>query len=361
MELMKAWVHDLKSIGYKFPALKEQSLTAPLTIIPSDKAITATAPAWERYNDMVLVINFDDVFSKVIDIVGVLQKAYQPLFRQVVFTGSEQPQGLPESTKWVNCHSAKETLRYSCLANAIEEVPVPPTGGYLFLSNDALFSHCQLASFNKSRIWFHTNVTIVHGKAGTADERPGRRGQHFKLTVRPGNVEVSSGQALTEVLSSLLPSGKHTTRLGEDVARLLEHPDQKHVGEEWADGFYIPQRLASQFVTGAFILHEAEIHHEIAVPTLLALLDKNPIELFRATYVGDTDDKKPESFLLPTGQLQNSTFLFHPFDMFRSGAVEHFQQWWYDSSFSKECPRVSGSVAISMGTKEMPNVYIKRL
>lgn len=358
---MKAWVHDLKAIGYKFPPVKEQSMTAPLLVVPSERASIPTAPAWNRQYDVVAVINFDNPYPGFIDIISVLQKAYRPLFQKVVFTGFKKPAGLPDHIFWVDCNSPGGIFRYSCLANVAEQVPVAKTGGYLFLSSDAVFSHCQLSSFNPSRIWFHTNVTVVHGKAGTASTRAGHRGQHLK-SVSPSSqtkVEVSAGQALTDALKSVMPSGKHANHLGEKVARLLVDPEVNHVGEEWADGFYIPQHLATDFVVGAVIFREAELHHEIVIPNLLGILGNEPFELFRGTFIKHPDHSgKQQNFLLPNGQLHNSTFLFQPFNMSKAGAVDAFLSWWYDSSPAQECPRTIGSVGIFSEDNGQPNVYI---
>ncbi len=38
-------------------------------------------------------------------------------------------------------------------------MPAPPDGGYLIIGDDTLFSHCQLAAFNASKVWFQRAVT----------------------------------------------------------------------------------------------------------------------------------------------------------------------------------------------------------
>ena len=288
-----------------------------------------------------------------------LHKTYRPLFHKVVFTGFKRPVGLPEHILWVGCNNPNGTFRYSCLANVAQRVPVVKTGGYLFLSNDALFSHCQLSSFDRSRIWFHTNVTVVHGKAGTASIRAGHRGQHLTPVSLSSQTKISAGQALTDALKSVMPNGKHANRLGEGVKRLLVDPELNHVGEEWVDGFYIPQHLATDFVVGALIFQEAELHSEIAIPNLLGILSNEPFELFRGTFNKYPDHGgQQQNFLLPNGQLHNNTFIYHPFNMSKAGALNAFSNWWYDSSLAQECPRTMGSVGLYSDDSGQSNVYI---
>lgn len=361
VQLMKAWVHDLKAIGYKFPHVKEQSMTAPLSVIPTEGASTLTAPAWSRQYDIVAVINFDNLHSGYIDIISSLHKAYRPLFHKVVFTGFKKPAGLPDHISWIGCNSPGGIFRYSCLANVVEEVRVAKTGGYFFFSYNAVFSHCQLSLFNSSRIWFHTNVTVLHGKAATASTHAGHRGQHLDTVASSSEmkVDISAGQALTNALKSVMPSGKHANHLGKGVARLLVDPELNHVGEEWMDGFYIPQHLATDFVVGALIFQEAEVHYEIAIPNLLGILGNEPFELFKGTFMkhpGHTGQQ--EYLLLPNGQLQNATFLFHPFNMSKAGALDAFSSWWYDSSPAQECPCTVKSLGLYSEASGQPNVYI---
>ena len=39
-----------------------------------------------------------------------------------------------------------------------QEVPAPPDGGYLIIGDDTVISHCQLAAFNTSKVWFQRAI-----------------------------------------------------------------------------------------------------------------------------------------------------------------------------------------------------------
>lgn len=333
---MKAWVHDLQTIGYRFPEIKNQSLTQPLTVVPSDHANVLTVPVWTRHYDIVLIIGIKTPYTGFLLSVNVLHKAYLPLFKQVVFTGFQRPQGLPDHIRWVECSSQGGAFMYSCLANAMDDTVVAPTGGYLFLAENALFSHSQIPSFNRSHIWFHTDVKIVHNniKTGTIGEEQVTGGSQSSLNVQRGK-DKSVGQSFIDVLSSLMPSGKHVHRLGEAVARHLGHPEQKHFQEERAEAFYIPGRLATDFLLGAVLFREADVHHDLAVSTLLGLLSDRPIQTFKAKYWDHKRDGQPTGWLLLNGQLQDNTFVLQPYNMSTPEALEGFQGWWYNRSTSQ--------------------------
>lgn len=323
---MEAWVNDLKVIGYNFPDIKELSLREPLAIIPSEKATTMTVPTWTRQYDIVVVVIFNTDHTGTLTTANALHKAYSPLFKEVLFTGIVRPSGLSDHIRWVKCASGG-SFQYSCMAEAMQDAPLQSTGGYLFLSEDVLFSHCQLPFFNMSRIWYHKSSTHISSKANV-------------------NLRAGTGESTGVQLPSLsLPFSKHANRFGEAVAGLLGHLEEKHNSEERSDGLYIPQHLATDFLVGAVILREADIDHKTAIPALIGLLSREPIEVYKATYVSDHHGHLFDS-LLPNGQLRDSTFLIHPYNMSWSGAADSFRKWWYDSNAGENCPQAFRSTDV---------------
>ena len=58
-DLARAWVEDLKTVGYRFPKRQKRRPDAPAA-----KATHARTPAgWRRYNAIVLVVNFNKAYD----------------------------------------------------------------------------------------------------------------------------------------------------------------------------------------------------------------------------------------------------------------------------------------------------------
>ena len=58
-DLARAWVEDLKNVGYRFPKRQKRRPDAPAA-----KAMHARTPAaWRRYDAIVLVVNFNKAYD----------------------------------------------------------------------------------------------------------------------------------------------------------------------------------------------------------------------------------------------------------------------------------------------------------
>lgn len=168
----------------------------------------------------------------------------------------------------------------------------------------------------------HTNT-----KAGSTGEEQVPQNSQSSVNMKAGKGQAVK-QPLIEASSSLMPSGKHAHRLGEAVVQRLGHPEQKLFQQERALGFYIPQRVATDFIIGAVLLHEADLHHDLAVSTLLGLVSDQPFETFRAIYWDHIHFEQPTELMLSNGQQQDNASMLQPYNMSLPGAVTAFQEWW---------------------------------
>ena len=57
-DLARAWVEDLKTIGYRFPKRQKRR---PAEVAPA--SVARTPAAWKRYPLIVLVINFNKAYD----------------------------------------------------------------------------------------------------------------------------------------------------------------------------------------------------------------------------------------------------------------------------------------------------------
>lgn len=58
-DLARAWVEDLKTVGYRFPKRQKRRPDAPVA-----KATRVRTPGgWRRYDAIVLVVNFNKAYD----------------------------------------------------------------------------------------------------------------------------------------------------------------------------------------------------------------------------------------------------------------------------------------------------------
>lgn len=118
MDLTRAWVADLKAIGYSFPQVHEPSGNAVNT--HKAMALVTTPAMWYRYDAIVLVIMFNNPHPAFKSVYETLKTAYTPLFRRIVYTGYTRPNELPAHELWVQCESHMGGYQQMCFANVVQ-------------------------------------------------------------------------------------------------------------------------------------------------------------------------------------------------------------------------------------------------
>ena len=75
----------------------------------------------------------------------------------------------------------------------MQEIEAPPSGGYLFIQDDAPFSHCMIPRYNKSQVFLH--ILCKHLWQG--------------CTERPTRSLISSERAVCHMLGSMNSVSPH--------------------------------------------------------------------------------------------------------------------------------------------------------
>jgi hypothetical protein len=103
---------------------------------------------------------FNTPFKGWQDVQKLLKKAYSPIFHRIVFTGFKHVDNPPEDETWVKCDANIHGIHmYKCFANVMQEIEAPPTGGYFFVGDDAIFAHCMIKDMDKGKIWYNTDLS----------------------------------------------------------------------------------------------------------------------------------------------------------------------------------------------------------
>lgn len=139
---MAAWVADLQTVGYTFPAARGASAAAPRSASgsvggarnsqhlqqqpgrsPEGRSVPLprTPRAWRRFREIVLVIVFNVEFPGLAEVQRQLSEAYQPLFGSIVWTGlKDRPAMLPASERFVACDGDDGWLQHACFGNVMQ-------------------------------------------------------------------------------------------------------------------------------------------------------------------------------------------------------------------------------------------------
>ena len=139
---MAAWVADLQTVGYTFPAARGASAPASRSASGSiagarstqhpqqqpgrsteaaGVALPRTPRAWHRFREIVLVIVFNVEFPGLAEVQRQLSEAYRPLFGSIVWTGLEtRPEALPASERFVACDGGAGWLQHACFGNVMQ-------------------------------------------------------------------------------------------------------------------------------------------------------------------------------------------------------------------------------------------------
>ncbi|CAL5224033.1 g6654 [Coccomyxa viridis] len=344
VELMSAWVTDLKSSGYVFPALRDSqsgdkrhqhstNSASPGERMDSTQIGTSlrTPLHWQRYNGIVAVVMMSADPSGWKDTYELLHEAYTPIFGRIVFAGPHaSPKGLPSALDWVSCPNGRQH-QYSCLANVLQEYPAPSSGGYLVLADDIMINHCQIQHLNQSKIWFPHSLEPIHEDLRRWEHEQASPGgpatQHALFTGHAGNLlaamqDLIEGKSLRHFTSVI----KH--KLGDEVS-------QVHFGGAYTDTFYIPAQYSMQLLLGLTTFADHDVHHALAVPAALGLLseDASEYQVLKPLNIHEERSRDPNKILkasLITDGFPHQAFSLHAqvLDWRSTDLRKAFWAWW---------------------------------
>lgn len=376
LDLLKAWLDDLRRAQYTFPRLQPQHAEPPANFNLSTEAkIIVQDPRtrfvfmrhWCVHHDKVLYINFN--YLGHINLTRLLHAVYRPLFRRVMFAGSMA--GLPAHKQSLpsvlhQCDSfirgsidgAPGFFAHMCFAGFLasdewKSVDGQGNVGVLYINDDVFFSPCMLTGLNSTRIWYNKALD-----------------QHGSLKAEQGwlwgNIYGRHTSSLKN--ATILALQRSYGLMGKRVQEQLQG-GALHYGSGQADIFYLPARFHRPFISMAHQMHAQRVITEVAVPNMLGLLkaqrdDSEVVEMAfswgdaeRKCLVNGLFDILPQGGDLnctsvqpcaPQGQAafcvhahcdasvypQDATcksasmFAVHPFKLSHTQVASHWLRWW---------------------------------
>eukprot|EP00884_Botryococcus_braunii_P021244 jgi/Botrbrau1/7803/Bobra.0159s0231.1 len=379
--LVGAWVADLTSIGYQWPAVVEASssginsgasdiLNQPLhtrrhnvqsppaiVLEPVHNITNASREAVELYTtnpdhtssflprwwcqqpDLVLVIMYNHPVH--IRTVELLNRAYRSMFHKVVHTGYvakeiHSPEELErmefkEQVTWTDCRQFSGYqgghLMYECFANVIQDHRAPPGGGYFIIGDDLMFNPCLLCSFNLDQIWYITDNTAkqtefdYNGKMGFMSIEDKEYWIHWE--------EREEGVRTKDALINAI-MGLNDTQFYQWQQIYLNSTGHvyRFFSHATPDIFYLPERVAGEFLVLASYFRQAKLYVELALPQIIAIINNGTDNLQflqgHMEYEGLRDI--PALWGLTTNGLYKGRAFYHPLKLSRYW--QEFVTWW---------------------------------
>ncbi len=304
---LHAWLQTLRNLGYSFgntsANLKDPCLVYPtiyesvaqprkLMTNFSSKEISnvfSNTCSTEKKNFAMLAAKITEPFVKFVDILLIVvfntphyqsipyvETLYRPFFPNILYCGPGIPDFKSQSLKNLrfNFYSFGKmknnyqagSFNYLCMIGAINMNY--PVAGFLFSSDDLIFSVSQISTFDKNRTWFFPVWdSIIDDVLDPIISLWGFK--KFK----------------TQVQSLLFRMEKHendSSIIGQCYNQLKQlNGGPYRVNGGLADLYYIPKRLAPKIAVLGSLFLEEDIFLEIAVPTILQCTEslKNVVEL----------------------------------------------------------------------------------
>ncbi len=298
----QAWIEALSHMGYAYPNAAEYVRSPkPLLYQPTNKpnmlgfgnnakeiakiySDTCSqyqnslqkqinfAQPWTKFEDILLIVVFNTPMYHSIPFVETL---YRPFFPKIVYCGPGTPNYQSKSLRNLQFefYSFGEnkkghypgSFNYACMVGVASKNH--SVAGYLFTSDDLIFSISKLLPLNRNRTWYVPEWDIINDDVMDP------------IIVQWG---FKNYQTQFQSLLSKMAKYEKASVIGQCYHQMKQLNGAPYrVNGGLADIYYIPKRLAPQFtVLGSLFLEEG-ILLELAVPTILQCTEslKNTVKL----------------------------------------------------------------------------------
>ncbi len=232
-----------------------------------------TANPWVQFNDILLIVVFNTPHYQSIPYVETL---YRPFFPQILYCGPGIPDFESPILKnlkfdFYSFDKTKEdhqagSFNYVCMVGAINMNY--SVAGYLFTSDDMIFSISKISTFDKNKTWFFP--VWDSAMDDVMDPIVWQWGfKRYRYKIR-------------SVIRRMAKHENDSSVIGQCYNQLKElNRGPFRVNGGLADLYYIPKRLAPQFSVLGSIFFEEEVFLEVAVPTIVQCIESltNVVEL----------------------------------------------------------------------------------
>lgn len=210
-----------------------------------------------KFRDILLVVVYNYPYY---DSIPHLTHFYRPMFPRIIFCGP--PGNVSHHVTTIDVH--RGILGYECLGKTIREHP--GYKGYFYINDDVILNYWNLGEFNTTTIWESPSLFSSANMTGQTPE-------DWYWWVSPYGL-IKCRQACEEVAAIGHNSTSTHAFLRWPLAFLyLNSNNSLKCFSGRSDIFYIPQKHARTFSRISSIFYEHKVFLEIAVPTILRLLD----------------------------------------------------------------------------------------
>ena len=266
------------------------------------------------FSDVALVIVFNSPFYSNIPLLTTL---YKNAFPTIMFCGSKKTKDY--TVEVLDVH--KGYFAYMCMSLAMEKYP--GYSGYLLIGDDLILNYWNLVGLSRNKIWEGPNVPIL-----TEFTPPEKWSWWYsKWGVKTcqkvydeiwASRKYSVKKKMAKVKNNLVKENVHFR------GPLLDIKSTVNISKgngDWtflcprgrSDIFYVPRKFADEFKTLSRIFYKHRSFLEIAVPTMLRMIEKEEnFEYIPGIYLPGVGDRQSD-FLW---KVYNTTLAFiHPFKL----------------------------------------------
>ena len=238
----------------------------------------------DYYKDILLVIVYH--FPKY-DSIPHLESLYKGAFPNIAICG---PKDDKEYKVNIIVHNNGGLIAYNCLGRAVRLYP--GYEGYLYINDDMIVNWWNFKNFDKSKIWQSSFIENGH---------PLKQHDDQKILYKTNWVWYNSSFGVEQCnktikeISTLKPYKWDPKRL---IENLKHNGDGKiYCSKGWSDLYYIPRVYAEEFADICDIFYRNKVFLEIAVTTMLRLLDvrENTVKL-TGHYLPDIGNSDSKAF-----------------------------------------------------------------
>ena len=208
------------------------------------------------FNQILLAINFNHPYYSNIPL---LNKYFQPVFEKIIYCGPEQT----KEHDVVLIKGERGYFGYMCLAEGIKKFP--NYSGYLYINDDMIVNWWNMVNTPRDKIWFGKDII---NEAGANMNNTAPCCWHWWTTARA--LEKCKNAFTSLQASSLQWNGKEYFDIYFENTKGVPLCQRA-----WSDFMYIPHRLSKVFQHLANEFYKNGVFLEVAVSTLLSMLDKN--------------------------------------------------------------------------------------
>ena len=240
VEYVRAWIRDLKSVGYSFPKLPDKTrlwtkniqLCIMYNHVPGEYYVRELMAYYLRFFDNIMLL-FDGEWP-------------------------EKPSFIPEYVNFSECRSDRGQFQHVCLRTCLTNGG-RKVDGYLFVADDIFVNLSRMSTLPRSKLWY-VDMKYVYDYTNKAAFTGWTWWPRFSEKIRL-------------VVDNLPPEWK------EVLVKYTGFPKQFH-GHSLSDILYVPLPLASHMVEVlSYIINTTNLFCEITIPLAVDIVEPQYVHM----------------------------------------------------------------------------------